>query len=277
MRRLVASFALGLMALLGAPAPAAAVDSGFSQPGQTAHFTADEIVNFAKQVETDLAAQGARLAIVFRAGRPREDLPEGISYTHGAFWVYQTISLADGHQVPGYAVYNLYTGSGDSALTSSLVQDFPVDFVAGSAVEDVAIIIPTPEMQRRILAIMASPTYQALHNPNYSLISNPHDLRYQNCNEFMLDVVAAAAWETTDREQIKANLREHFTPTRVRVNAFERMFGPMVDERLRMEDHRGRRIMTTTYESMATFMTEHNLAARAYTLQRNPAFVFAAD
>jgi hypothetical protein len=276
MKKLFAALALATAALVAQPAPAAA-DSGFSQPGQTTRFTADEIVNFAKQVEVDLAAQGARVAIVFRSGRSREDLPEGISYTHGAFWVYQTITLADGRQVPGYAVYNLYVGDGDQSRTSSLVQDFPVDFVAGSAVEDVAIIIPTPEMQRRILTIMGSDTYAALHNPNYSLISNPHDLRFQNCNEFMLDVVAAAAWETTDREQIKANLREHFTPTRVRISAFERMFGPVVDERVRTEDHRGRRIATTTYESMAAFMTANTLASRAYVLQRDPAFRFEAS
>ena len=255
--------------------PAAAVDSGFSQAGATQHLTTEEVAQFAKQIETELAGQGARVAIVFRSGRAREDLPEGISYTHGAFWVYQTINLSDGTQAPGYAVYNLYHGSGDQQLVSSLVQDFPFDFVAGTAVDDVAVIVPTPEMQRRILAIMASPDYEALHNPAYSLISNPLDLRYQNCNEFMLDVVAAAAWGTTDREQIKANLRAHFTPTPVRVGGFERLFGPVVDQRLRTDDHRGQRIATTTYESMAAFMLDNRLASRAYTLQRDPAFVFA--
>jgi hypothetical protein len=273
MKRLLMAVALGFGTLLTCPTPAAAVDSGFSQPGQNARFTADEIVQFSKQIEADLARQGARLAIVFRTGRAREDLPDGIAYTHGAFWVYQTITLADGRQVPGYAVYNLYTGSGEASRTSHLAQDFPVDFVAGSAVDDVAIILPTPEMQRRILSVMASPTYENLHNPDYSLISNPHDGRYQNCNAFMLDIVASAAWETTDAAQIRANLRAHFVPTRVRVGAAERMFGPLFDDRLRTDDQPGGRILTATYESIAAFMTDHGLAARTYTLARDPEFI----
>nr|QQZ51728.1 DUF2145 domain-containing protein [Phenylobacterium glaciei] len=67
----------------------------FGQRGG-AHFTAPEAAAFSKQVERDLAGRGAKLAMVFRTGRPRSQLPEGISYTHGAFWVYRNIKTADG-------------------------------------------------------------------------------------------------------------------------------------------------------------------------------------
>ena len=43
------------------------------------------------------------------------------------------------------------------------------------------------------LAVIDSPTYEALHNPVYSLVANPWTPKYQNCNNFMLDVVGAAA------------------------------------------------------------------------------------
>ena len=69
---------------------------------------------------------------------------------------------------------------------------------------------------------MDSPDYQQLHVPAYSLVSNPLDIKYQNCNEFMLDVLAAAAWETTDMQQIKVNLQAHFKPTKVKTNLLER-------------------------------------------------------
>lgn len=274
------TFLMGAAALSAAPAFAQSsnnqqgdasspTDSGFSARGSVAHLNDEQAVAFAKQIEDDLAARQARLAMVFRTGRPRNALPEGISYTHGAFWAYVPLTLADGTQTHGYAVYNLYHGDGTTLARdrSYLHQDFPLDFVRGTAVDDVGVIIPSPEMQRRILHVMASPSYAQMHVASYSLISNPLDARHQNCNEFMLDVIGCAAWETTNYEQIKTNLRQHFRPTRVRVNLFERAIGPMTDPRVKTDDHRGR-IATTTYESMADFMRRTQLLQESYVLNR---------
>ena len=271
-RAFVAVFALAFCA-----APQALADdstAGFSAPGAAQHFTPEVAARFAKQVENDLAQQGARVAIVFRTGRARSQLPGGISYTHGAFWVYQTIHLADGRDAPGYAVYNLYVGDGAQARTSRLAQDFPVNFTVGAVTDDIAIIVPTPEMQRRILLIMGSPRYEQLHQPSYSLIANPFELRHQNCNTFMLDVIAAAAWETTDQAQIAANLRAHFTPTEVNVSGVQRLFGPLFDPRVQMDDQHAR-IVTAGYESMSAFMQQNGLADRAYVLERDPNFTLS--
>jgi hypothetical protein len=244
-------------------------DSGFSSRTPNPHLSTDEAVAFAKQIENDLASRQARLALLFRTGRPRSALPEGISYTHGAFWAYVPITTDTGEQVHGYAVYNLYHGDGQTLprTQSYLHQDFPLDFVRGSAVDDVAVIIPSPEMQRRILHIMASPTYEQLHIPSYSLVANPLNALHQNCNEFMLDVIASAAWDTTDYTQIKADLAAHYRPTRVRTNLFQRMLGPIADERLKLDDQSGR-IVTATYETMAAFMAENHLSQESYVLQR---------
>lgn len=146
MRRLAAA---ALAAFLSVTAvPAAAQDS--SARAVAAHFTAPEAATFSKQIERDLAAKDARVAMVFRTGRSRDKLPEGIAYTHGALWIYRTIQTADGRSVSGYAVYNLYAGDGPnwSRTESRLVQDYPFDFTRGSAVDDVAVIVPSPEMQR---------------------------------------------------------------------------------------------------------------------------------
>jgi hypothetical protein len=246
-------------------------DSGFSARGAGAHLTGEQAAAFAKQVERDIASKGARVAIVFRTGRPRDDLPDGISYTHGAFWVYVPITLDDGRTINGYAVYNLYHGDGKTLDKdkSYLHQDFPVDFVAATAVDDVAVIIPSPEMQRRILDIMGGPTYTALHRVDYSLVSNPHDIKYQNCNEFMLDVIGAAAWETTDPVQIKANLKQHYKPTPVGTSLVERLLGPIADSRLKTDDQRGG-IVTATYESMSKFMADNKLLTESYVIERKP-------
>lgn len=253
-------------ALLGAAAlPAAAQDS--SANAVAPHFTAPEAAAFSKQVERDLAARGAKLAIVFRTGRPRSQLPEGISYTHGGFWVHRTIRTADGRTQQGYAVYNLYAGDGKawSKIESRLVQDYPLDFTRGSTVDDMAVIIPSPEMQRRIIEVIDSPTYQAVHNPAYSLVANPWKRTYQNCNNFMLNVIAAAIWQTSNPDQITADLKAHYKPTLVKANAVLRLFGPIADQRLRTDDQQGP-IRTATYESMAEFMRENNLLEATYSI-----------
>lgn len=265
--------ALSLAACAGAGGSRPGGGAGFSARGAPAvHLTAEQAAAFSKQVERDLAEKGARLAIVFRTGETRDMLPDGISYTHGAFWTFVPISLDDGRVINGYAVYNLYHGDGKTLAMdkSYLHQDFPIDFVAPSAVDDVAVIVPTPEMQRRILAIMDSPSYAALHVEPYSLVSNPHDIKYQNCTEFMLDIIAAAAWETTDMAQIKANLKQHFKPTRVKTSLIERFLAPLAEDRIKTDDQGGT-IVTATYESMAAFMKDNGLLKEAYVLRRAPA------
>jgi hypothetical protein len=267
MRRLIALACAA--ALASAALPATAQDS--SAHVVAPHFTAEQAAAFSKQVERDLASKGARVAMVFRAGRMRDQLPEGISYTHGAFWVYRTIKTADGGTLSGYAVYNLYAGDGKawSKIESRLVQDFPLDFTRGSTVNDMAVIIPSPEMQRRIIAVIDSPTYQKVHNPAYSLVANPWSRKYQNCNNFMLNVIAAAIWNTDDPQQITADLKAHYKPTIVKANAVLRLFGPIADQRLRTDDQQGP-IRTATYESMAVFMGENNLLQEHYIFNYQP-------
>lgn len=249
--------------------PAAAQDS--SARAIAPHFTPEQAAAFSKQVERDLAAKGARVAMVFRAGRMRDQLPEGIAYTHGAFWVYRDIETADGGTMKGYAVYNLYAGDGKawSKIESRLVQDFPLDFTRGSTVNDMAVIVPSPEMQRRILAVIDSPTYAKVHNPEYSLVANPWARKYQNCNNFMLNVVGAAIWETDNPQQITANLKAHYKPTVVKANGLMRFFGPIADQRLRTDDQDAT-IRTATYESMAVFMRENKLLQEAYIFNYQP-------
>ena len=261
MRLIAAVLAAALLAFSGVSAPSEAGSDG--RPVDV--FTLPEAADFSKAIERDLAAQGARVALVFRSGRPREDLPEGVRYTHGAFWVYTSIITDDGRTIYGYAVYNLYHDPYE-VTRSDLIQDWPLDFARGDVVGEVGVIIPTPAMQRRLLDVIASPDYAALHNPNYSLLSDPASLRYQNCTEFMLDVVAAAAWQTNDRRQIKANIRAYFDPMPIESSPFERLFARFTDPRLRLDDHRGG-IETATWGTLADFMEAYGLAEAVFELE----------
>lgn len=249
--------------------PAYAFDSAQSSPGKAEHLTVEQAAVFSKDIERTLASKGARVALVFRSGRSRDRLPDNVQYTHGAFWVYQDIQRQDGTIMKGYAVYNLYHGDGDSMpkTKSYLAQDFPLDFTIASSVDDIAVIIPDPILQQRIYAIMASDTYEDLHIEDYSLVSNVGDPKYQNCNEFMLDVMAAAIWETDDYAQLKANLGAYFEPTKIKAGPLERFFAPMADERLRMGDQKGK-VETVTYSSLVNFLDEYGYLQENFVILR---------
>lgn len=250
-------FLLVCLALVGALAiaPTARAESN-SEPVDA--FSLREMADFSKQIEQELASRGAYVAMVFRTGRDRSQLPGEIRYTHGAFWVYAPVPTLGGGTQYGYAVYNLYHEI-DPVTVSGLYQDWPLDFTRGDSVGQVGVIIPNREMQSRILDVIASPYFEALHHPEYSLLSNPADSRFQNCTEFMLDVISSAIWQTASRDQIKVNIEAYFRPTRVQLNVFQRFLAPLADQRLRFDDQRDG-IRTATFASLADFMLAFDLA-----------------
>jgi len=244
--------------------PAATAFAGSSQAGGEIHFTPEQIIKFSKKVEKTLAQKGARVAVIARVGRPRDTLPEGISFTHTAFAVYSMITTTDGRKIPGYAIYNLYQRA-DKPDVSDLVQDYPVDFFAGVEVLEAGLIIPKPELQERLLKVIASPTYSELHNPHYSVIANPFTLDYQNCTEYVLDVIIAAIYQTDDIKVIKANEKAYFDPQPVNVNPVKLLLGSMFVADVATSDHPGHP-ETSTFTTLGRFLTKYNAALEILTL-----------
>ena len=119
---------------------------------------------FAKQLERSLANRGVRAALIALNGRPRHTLPAGIRYTHAAFAVYSKVQRADGSRGRGYVIYNLYQDA-DAPSRSVLKRDLTVDLIAGANVLEVCVAIPKLPLQQRLLRVIQSPNYRALHNP----------------------------------------------------------------------------------------------------------------
>ncbi|SFR31387.1 hypothetical protein SAMN04488005_0014 [Yoonia tamlensis] len=237
-----------------------------AQAGSSANgvaiLPADQVASFANRVQQDLAARGARVAIVARVGRDPAQLPDDVTYTHVGIWVYSRITLADGSTGQGYRVYNLYQQA-DNPVRSDLVQDSPADFFAGAHVFDAGIIIPDPRLQTKLLDVIGSPTYSALHNPVYSALSNPNTNRFQNCTEHTLNVLMAALYDTDDLNQIKANTAAYFVPQPIAVNGLQRAFATVASQALTTADH-GPNVATATFGSIARFMENNDLAAEVY-------------
>lgn len=258
MKRLGAALALALFALQPGHA-----DAGSSQAGKPL-LPADQVAAFSDKVQVDLAARGASVAIVARKGRHASELPKGVTYTHVAFWVFSRIKRSDGSMYQGYRVYNLYQDA-QNPMRSSLVQDSPADFFAGAHALEAGIIIPDPRLQRKLLKVIASPTYKKLHNPTYSVLANPQTQHFQNCTEHTLDVVMAALYDTSDPAKIKSNITAHFTPQVIQIGGLKRAFAPVASKALTTQDH-GAQIGTATFGSILRFMKANKLVSASYSL-----------
>jgi hypothetical protein len=238
------------------PAVAGSFSGSSSNATETPNFAPEKIIAFAKKVEKTIAARGARVAIVARLGRPASEMPEGMRFTHVAFAVYSTITMKDGRQVPGYAMYNLYQDDGHPDR-SSLVQDYPADFFGAVAELEAGVIVPSEALQARLLDVIASPTYAALHDPHYSVIANPFTLGRQNCTEFVLDVLNAAIYKTADINKIKEAEKAYFTAQPVKVNPFKLLVGAMFIEEVSMADQPGSPV-TATFERIGEYLGKYD-------------------
>lgn len=252
---------LALLLVLGLYLPAARAGS---RTEGTTHFDPREIAHFSKMVESALAKKGARVAIVARVGRPRNQLPEGINYTHIGFAVYSMITLADGRRVPGYAMFNLYqsTGRGDR---SELVQDYPLDFFSTVEILEAGVIIPSPKLQKLLLEEIASPGYRKLHNPRYSVIANPYATDFQNCTVHTLDVIMAAIYHTQNVRVIKADEKRYFKAQPITVNPLELAAASIFSPEVAISDQ-GSRPVTATFETIGRFLAAYDSGTKIFTI-----------
>ena len=235
------------------------VYSGFvaSTDNGSSLFPSETLENYGQQILDELTQKDVKFAIVSRAGQTRDKLPTGVMFTHSAFFRRNAAG--------GYDVYNLYHGE-ENRLRSTLVTDTSADFLRLLQERDAGILIPTQDTQDLLHEFVDSPDYAAVHQANYSLISNPLDLRWQNCNELMLYAISAAVWGTTDRAQLRDKLAQTAKPTELKVSPIRRHFGPMIDERLILDDH-GDKILTTTFSTLTEFFRTTGRLQESYVLE----------
>ena len=250
--------ALGVALWWAGDAAASVRNEGSSQ------FPADQIAQFAKRVERRLAESGARVAVVSRVGRPPDELPPGVRYTHVGLAVYSEITTKDGGRLPGYAMYNLYQDE-KQPDRSELVQDYPVDFFAGVYALEAGIVVPKPTLQQRVLKMIRDGSYRRLHNPHYSVLANPYKTRFQNCTGFVLDVLVGALYRTGDIAQIETDIKAYFRAQPIAVDPLKLALGSLLRGELALSDQQGP-VRTATYESLVAFMREHGLSQEVLTV-----------
>jgi len=235
---------------------------GGSQSNLPSTYKVEDIAAFSKQVEHALAEERALVAIVARNGRPTDQLPKGVKYTHVGFAVYSEIALQDGSRQKGYAFHNLYQ-SNDRIDQSELVVDLPPDFFAGVFEMKAGVIIPYPDLQRKLYKVITGEQYERLHNPSYSAIANPFDTQLQNCTEFVMNVTQSALYDTTSLNIIKANLDRWFEPYEIPYGKTALTLASFGSQDISTKDQ-SYPYITTTFGSIVDYMEKYQLASSVF-------------
>lgn len=208
-------------------------------------------VQLGHAVRETLDSLDTEVAIVARAG---QDLSSwGLRYSHAGF------AWRD-HPAGRWQVVHLLNecGTDRSALYVEGLANFFTDVVRAEA----RIVVPPAAVGHRLAGLLSSGDAARLHEPRYSMVAYVFSTRYQNSNQWLLEVYAAASQgdgsldRATAQRWLEAN---GFAPITVEVAAWKRLGGRMFRANIAFDDHPfGRRmaghIDTTTVDAILRFL-----------------------
>ena len=238
---------------------------GTAHAGQACEEKQSSVASFVssmKLAENTLAALEASDAQVALIARVGQDLSrQGLRYSHMAYvW-------RDHPKGRWLVVHELNEcGTAQSALYDEGLGNFFFDVFAHEA----AILIPSPQSQAKIVAMLASPAARTLHWPRYNMLAYAFSTQYQNSNQWVLETYAASASDMviSDRTRAQQWLKlAGYAPVTVHVPTAQRLGARLFRANVEFDDHPfGRRaagqIDTVTVESVMRFVKKNDPAAR---------------
>ncbi|WP_341704836.1 DUF2145 domain-containing protein [Ferrovibrio sp.] len=187
--------------------------------------------NMAARTRDYLEQSGAEVALVARVGA---DLSEhGLRYTHMG-------AVLRNHPAGRWMFVHLLNECG--ADTSGIYDEGLVNFYLDDlfAFEGV-VLIPKPELQHRLTAILSGPRATQLHHPVYSMIARPTATKYQNSNQWLLETIAMAQapeGAVHTRAQAQQYFAAHgYRADTVRIGDFQRLGAAFTRANVRFDDH----------------------------------------
>lgn len=159
---------------------------------------------------------------------------------------------------------------------SRLYREGLANFIGESAQHaDVRVGVFRPSLQRRLHEFLASSDVpKKLHEPRYSMVAYPFSTEYQNSNQWVLEVLAAAGSPDTNqassRVQAQARLKQQgYKASRLHLKLHERLGARFGIDHVAVEDHpAGERISgnysVVTVESVFDFLHQQNLLLQDY-------------
>lgn len=222
------------------------------------------------QQSLDEMPQSTNAVLLARGG---QDLRRyGLTYSHAA------LAVRDEHRQ--WQVVHLLnrckTGESD------LYQEGLVNFVGESVLRaDILVVVPAPDLQSRLkswLTNAASPA-RTLHEPKYNMVAYPFSVEYQNSNQWVLEVLAAAAMKeemgAPDRKQVQAWLRaKGYRPSRLHIKLHERIGARFGLANVTTVDHpAGERLSgdysVVTVDSVVEFLEANHWLAKKLVVSRD--------
>jgi hypothetical protein len=157
----------------------------------------DRLLRFAGLVKRELEASGEKLALVSRSGL---DLGRfGVRYSHAG------LSLEASGNAP-WSVRQLYYACDEQR--PRLYDQGLAGFLFGTndpTIGYVSIVLPGgPEAAALELAALDTPRARRLLAATYSANAYPFSLRYQNCNQWVAELIATAWGELGDTQDLRA-------------------------------------------------------------------------
>lgn len=191
----------------------------------------DRILRLSTLVRERLEQSGASVAYIARAGI---DLREfGLTYSHlGLAW--------RDHPKGRWFTFHLMNpcNTDKSELADHSLEDF---YKVELFTYDALVAVPSPDVQLRLLKAFFSPLAATLHHKEYNMISYPFSTRYQNSNQWVLEVSAAALGPENliqNRYQAQTWLKENgYEPTLAYISRLRRWGGQAVSPHIHFDDH----------------------------------------
>jgi hypothetical protein len=219
-------------------------------------------------LEAQYAREGTQVVVLARAG---QDLSRyGLRYSHlGIAWRAQ-----DAHGRPAWRVLHKLNACG-TATADVYRQGLGEFFLDDLWRFEAAWIVPTTDVQRQLLAVVADDQRAArVHQRPYSMVAYAWGQRYQQSNQWAIETLAAAmdpAANARDRAQAWLRLRG-YEPTTLHLGPLTRRGGRMTKATIAFDDHPNDkrftdRIETVTVDSVFAWLQRSGLGGAPVRLQ----------
>ena len=220
-----------------------------------------------QRVRDQLEQSGASAALVARVGLNLGEF--GQRYTH------MGVAVRD-HVRRRWQVLHLFNpcGKGESEISvQPLEQFYEVDLFAHEAL----VLTPSYGLQAAIREVFMNPaTTRALHKPAYNMIAHPFNTRFQNSNQWILEMLALALDRSggiRDRTAAQAWLqRAGYEPGNIRIPNLRRAGARLFSAHVSFADHTQEEYEKQTYlvitvDSIARFLAGQDAALTQSTVR----------
>lgn len=215
--------------------------------------TAQRALNLALETRDRLDASGASVALIARAGQNLTRY--GVRYSHlGFVW-------RDHPKGRWRVVHQLNEcGTARSEIFDEGLANFFLDDLWKM---EAVILIPAPQTQKGLSALLTAKRHLAFHNAHYNMVAYAFSTRYQNSNQWALEILAAAGArdaQVETREQAQQWLQlTGYQPAELKLDTLTRLGARMAKANVTFDDHPDAlrwsdRIRTVTVDSVLRFI-----------------------